>query len=110
MNMLLTMPLILGIVGAEAVAQTCLKSSVTLHGFNKYCCIGAGLLGYFVICMLLLMSYMYMPFYMVNSIWSVISIISVMLIGVCYFGENLPLHDCVGIGLMLAGIYVVCMY
>jgi multidrug transporter EmrE-like cation transporter len=47
-----------------------------------------------------------MPFSLVNSVWSVLSIVSIVVIGKIFFGEDLPMHDYVAIGFMLIGLFI----
>jgi multidrug transporter EmrE-like cation transporter len=66
----------------------------------------AAIISYAVVCGLLFVTYKYMPFSMVNSVWSVLSIVSIILIGKIYFGEDIPTHDYVALGFMMIGLFI----
>jgi multidrug transporter EmrE-like cation transporter len=66
----------------------------------------AAVLCYAVVCFLLYLTYKYMPFSMVNSVWSVLSIVSIVLIGRMFFGEHIPTHDYIAIGFMMIGLFI----
>ena len=108
-NRIIAIPIILAIVFFECIAQSCLKISksnkVTSDRQNMY--IVFSMVAYSIVCLLLTVSYDYMPFSLVNSVWSALSIISMILIGIFYFEEVLPLHDKIALFLIFLGIFII---
>ena len=98
--------IILAIVFFEAIAQGCLKKS-KLTNNNNYICISV--IAYIVVCLLLLKSYAYKGIGMVNLLWSCLSIITIIMIGVIFYHEKITKYDIIGILFILTGLYFVFM-
>lgn len=106
MNNSILIYIIFAIVFFEAIAQACLKKS-KLSNNNGYICISV--LGYFMVCLLLIKSYSYNGMGIVNLIWSCLSIITIIMVGVVFYHEKITKFDIIGIIFILTGIYFVYM-
>ena len=98
--------IILAIVFFEAIAQFCVKKSKA-NGNNGYLCISV--FAYFIVCLLLLRSYSYKTMGVVNLVWSCLSIITIMFIGIVFYHEKLTQYDLIGLAFVLTGLYFVFM-
>ncbi len=98
--------IIIAIVFFEAIAQFCVKKSKS-NGNNGYLCIS--IFAYFIVCLLLLRSYSYKTMGVVNLIWSCLSIITIMLIGIIFYHEKITKFDVIGTIFILTGLYFVFM-
>lgn len=105
-NRLKSIPLILGIVGCEALAQSNLKEA-HINPDNKITHICTAMFFYALVCILLFFTYDYMQFSLVNSTWSVMSIMAITFIGIFRFHETFPLHDKIAWILMVSGLCIV---
>ena len=103
---ILLLYIIVAIVFFEAVAQLCVKKS-KLNGDSKYLCISV--FAYFIICLLLLRAYSYKTMGIVNLVWSCLSIITIILIGIIFYHEKITKFDIVGIVFIFIGLYFVFM-
>lgn len=68
-----------------------------------------GVLAYSVVCVLLRKCYDFDGIGMTNFIWSIMSIITIMLIGIIAFNERLTRNDIIGIILAVIGLYFIFM-
>lgn len=96
--------LIMLIVLCETTAQYHLKKSKLL---NSYLCLLVGILLYAVICLLLLQCYKYKDMGITNFVWSIISIISILITGYLVFGEKITKYDMMGLILCIVGLYFI---
>lgn len=74
---------ILGIVLAECIGQSCLKT--LFHNPSKIHYFAAGVLAYSVVCYLLLVSYRYKSMGLINVLWSGLSVLAVLAAGALFF-------------------------
>jgi len=93
---------VLGIVIAECVGQSCLKT--LFNNPDKTHLYFAGVLSYGVVCYLLILSYRYKSMGLVNVLWSGLSVLAVMTAGALFFHERITTMDMIGTALVLAGI------
>ena len=62
---------------------------------------------YIIICYLLTLTFKYQGIGICNVIWSAISIIMVIFLGILFFKENINLYDGFGSILVISGIYII---
>jgi multidrug transporter EmrE-like cation transporter len=98
--------LILGIVVlislAECAGQGCLKTYYAQP--NKIHLYALGILFYAVVCSLLVLSYRYKDMGLINVLWSGVSILIIVSVGIIFFGEPITQLDIAGIFLILLGM------
>lgn len=103
-NMIYLIIIILFIAIFECIAQGCLKKYYNNPlPANKYLYFLA-ICAYSIICLLLIQSYNYKTMGLVNVLWSGISVLVILSLGVFYFGEKITTLDKIGVGLVLVGI------
>jgi multidrug transporter EmrE-like cation transporter len=94
--------IVLGIVGMESCAMTCLKNSK--NGWHWFM---AGVLFYVGVATLLAESLKLEGLAIVNALWSGISIMATTSIGVLYFKEILHFHDYIAVAMIGAGVVIL---
>ena len=92
------------IILLETVAQYHIKKSKLSN--NIYLIFIAVIL-YATICLLLRMCYSYTSMGMTNFIWSVMSIVTVMVVGYFFFNETITHNDAIGIVFCMIGLYLI---
>jgi drug/metabolite transporter (DMT)-like permease len=100
-----TILLVLLISSTETIAQVCLK-----HMFldpQKYWLYIAAVLCYAIVCILLFVSYRYNGMGILHVLWSSVSILLAIGIGIFYFHEKITSLDKIGIVLILLGMIFV---
>lgn len=97
--------IILLISFCEGIGQSCLKK--VFSDPDKMHLFVVALVFYGIVCYLLLMSYKYRGMGIVNVIWSGLSILLIVSIGVLFFQETITNMDKIGIVLIIAGIVFV---
>lgn len=103
--MTLTLLLIFLISVTESVAQVCLK-----HLFldpQKFWLYVAAVLCYAIVCILLFFSYRYNGMGILHVLWSSLSILLALGIGIFYFKEEITTLDKLGIILIITGMIFV---
>jgi multidrug transporter EmrE-like cation transporter len=95
------------IVISESTAQYHIKKSKTT---NNWMYLLVAVLCYMVICGLLHKCYDYDDMGMTNLIWSVLSIITIMIIGHIAFKERINKYDMLGILFCIIGLYLIFIY
>jgi len=96
--------LLIFIVSAEATAQFCLrkcKKEQKLHLFLL------GVFFYSLVCIGLLNMYSMKEMGIVNFMWSCMSIVTILLIGIIVFHEEINRYDFVGLILVFIGLGLV---
>jgi len=96
--------LILLIVIFESIGQYHIKKS-KLHDSLVFFFIA--ILCYVVVCLLLKKCYEFKGMGITNFIWSVLSIITVLMVGMLAFDENITKIDIIGIMLAVSGLYLI---
>jgi len=96
--------LIVGVVFFEGVAQYHIKKSKNTKN-SLYILIS--IFAYSVVCLLLKRCYEFNGIGITNLTWSVISIITMLSIGVIMFNEEITRYDIMGICLCLLGMYLI---
>lgn len=99
--------LVIPIIIFEACGQTALKKYHLTK--NKWFFL-LGVLGYACVAVFLVLSYQYMRMGITNAIWSAGSVVAILLVGMYFFDEKLPLHDVFGIILITIGIFIILAY
>lgn len=102
MSIVLFIILLIAIV--EICAQCCLKK---YHHTKNAIFVLLGIALYLTVCFLLIKSYRYATFSSINLIWSVASIMLVLVAGVCLFNEPLTKTKLVGVAFIMIGIIVI---
>ena len=96
--------LICVIVLFESIAQYHIKQSKVN---NNMLYILIAIASYSIICLLLHKCYDFMGMGITNFVWSIISIISILTIGVIAFDENITQNDILGVLLAISGLYLI---
>jgi len=96
--------LVLSVVFFEGVAQYHIKKSKIT---NNSLYILISIFAYSIVCLLLKECYAFNGIGLTNLLWSVISIINMLTIGVIMFNENITLIDILGVLLCLCGMYLI---
>lgn len=96
--------LILVIVIFESFAQYHIKKSKVQHNM-LYLIIAVAAYG--VVCLLLHKCYDFMGMGITNFVWSVLSIVSILSIGIILFDEHITKYDVIGIVLSITGLYLI---
>lgn len=102
LNNLLVIVILISLL--ECVAQGCLK-----HFFSKnvsYLFL-ISVICYSLVCLLLVRSYHFRGMGIVNCIWSGISILFILVIGIFFFNEKININDILGILLIIIGIFFI---
>ncbi len=99
--------LILLIVIFESVGQYHIKKSKIN---NSMIFLIIGFLSYGVVCILLKKCYDFNGMGITNFVWSVLSIVSVLMIGVLAFNEKITKTDIIGIFLSIIGLYLIFVF
>lgn len=99
--------LILLIVLIESTAQYHIKKSKLT---NNWMYLLVAVFCYIMICGLLRKCYDYDDMGMTNFIWSILSIVSIMIIGHIAFNEQINKFDMFGIFLCIMGLYFIFIY
>ncbi len=92
------------IVLFESIAQYHIKKSKIN---NNMLYILIAIASYSIICLLLHKCYDFMGMGITNFVWSVVSIVSILLIGTIIFDEKLTKYDILGVLLAVSGLYLI---
>jgi multidrug transporter EmrE-like cation transporter len=95
--------IIITIVIMEACAQSCIKQ---YSNSKNYLFFIAGIIFYSIVCYLLHLTYKYENIGISNLLWSGLSIIAMLVIGVLIFKEKIHVHDIFAILLIMSGIII----
>lgn len=87
----------------EAVGQTCIKLA---HMYNKLYMILA-IISYAIVSFFLYVSYNYKGVGIVNALWSGLSIILMITIGLLFFKEKIGKREWLGIILIISGLLLI---
>ena len=96
--------LIVVIVFFESIAQYHIKKS-KINNNLLYVLIAVA--SYGVICLLLHKCYDFMGMGITNFVWSVLSIVSIITIGIVIFNEKITRFDVLGMILSITGLYLI---
>jgi multidrug transporter EmrE-like cation transporter len=96
--------LIFGISCCEALAQTCIRY-YKIH--KTFLLLVTAILFYALVVFLLHKSYKYKGVGLVNVLWSGMSIIIMLSVGIIVFKEDIHLHDMIGILLIVIGMFLI---
>lgn len=102
-QIILLLALIMSI--CELIGQSCLK--YLNKNPSKYHYYFMAVLFYSIICYLLLESYKYKSMGLMNIIWSGISILIVITVGITFFGETISFSDKIGVFFVLLGLFFI---
>lgn len=106
-NRLEIIPIVILIIISEAIAQTSLRY---FHKTNNVLYFMSGIFGYCLVCVFLVLTYRKTGMGVANAMWSSFSIITMIAIGMIFFGEKIPPHDIVAILFILIGICILLFY
>jgi|APGre2960657423_1045063.scaffolds.fasta_scaffold00024_26 drug/metabolite transporter (DMT)-like permease len=96
--------IILFIVASEAIAQTCIKKCKITQQWRFYL---LAVFFYSLVCLGLYTMYGYKAMGSVNLIWSCLSILSILTVGVLFFHEEVNRYDMAGIVFIFIGLSLV---
>ena len=96
--------ILLFIVASEALAQTCIKKCKVTQKWHFFL---LAVLFYSLVCVGLYTMYGYKTMGIVNLIWSCLSILSILTVGVVFFHEEINRYDIAGIILVFLGLGLV---
>jgi drug/metabolite transporter (DMT)-like permease len=103
-SLLLLFIILLFIVICEAIAQCCIKKCKLTKKIEFYI---LGVFFYSMVCLGLYKMYSFQPMGLVNLLWSCMSIIIVILLGMTIFHEKITIYDFIGIILIFIGLFFV---
>lgn len=106
-NRLEVIPIVILIIISEAIAQTSLQY---FHRTNNLLYFITGIFGYVLVSVFLVVAYRRTQMGITNSMWSALSIISMIVIGMVIFKERIPVHDIVGIFFIFIGVCILFFY
>lgn len=95
---------IFGISICEALAQTCVKYYNMSHKLYVFL---FALLMYCCVTYLLYLSYDYKGVGIVNVLWSGMTILVMLAVGIFVFNEEIHLHDWIGIFMIVMGMIII---
>jgi multidrug transporter EmrE-like cation transporter len=101
----LLLGLIILIAISECAGQSCLKS-LYANPSRTYLYFLA-VLFYGIVCLLLVLSYKYKGMGLINVLWSGLSVLTIVSVGVIFYHEKLTSLDMFGIALILVGLACV---
>lgn len=99
--------LIFSIVFFESVAQYHIKKSKINH---NYIYLLVAVFSYSIVCLLLNKCYDFNGVGMTNFVWSILSIVTMLILGVVFFNESVTKYDIIGILLSISGLYLIFVY
>jgi multidrug transporter EmrE-like cation transporter len=99
--------LIFSIVFFESIAQYHIKKS-KIKNNNLYLLVA--FLSYSIVCLLLNKCYDFNGMGITNFVWSVLSIVTMLIIGVVAFNEDITKYDLIGIVISMIGLYLIFIY
>lgn len=99
--------LIFSIVFFESIAQYHIKKSKIN---NNYIYLLVAIFAYSIVCLLLNKCYDFNGIGMTNFVWSVLSIVIMLIVGVVAFNETITKYDIIGIVLSISGMYMIFIY
>jgi spermidine export protein MdtJ len=99
--------LILLIVIFESIGQYHIKKSKIS---NSLLFLLIGIFSYSIVCLLLKKCYDFNGMGITNFVWSVLSIVSVLMVGVLAFDEKITKIDIIGIILSISGLYLIFVF
>ena len=99
--------IILAIVLFESTAQYHIKKSRETENLLYLL---VGMFSYSIVCCLLHKCYSYDGVGVTNLTWSVLSIVSMMMIGHVMFNEEVNMFDFIGVIMCFAGLYCIFIY
>lgn len=99
--------LILLIVIFESIGQYHIKKSKIS---NSLLFLTIGIFSYSIVCLLLKKCYDFNGMGITNFVWSVLSIVSVLMVGVLAFNEKITKIDLLGILLSVSGLYLIFVF
>ena len=101
-NTVILVFLVLLISLSECLGQTCLKKySLTPTSHWLY---WLGVSFYALVCLLLVFSYKYRGMGLINVLWSGLSVLTIVSVGLIFFDETVTRLDWLGIALVITGI------
>jgi len=103
-NKILLVFIILFIVASESMGQYCIRVCKTEQKWHFFL---LGLLMYTLVCLGLYISYGFRSMGIVNLLWSCLSIITIILIGIIFFHDEIDMNDIIGIIFVFIGFMFV---
>jgi multidrug transporter EmrE-like cation transporter len=99
--------LIFAIVFFECIAQYHIKKS-KINNTSLYILIA--IFSYSIVCLLLKKCYDFHGVGMTNFVWSIVSIVTMLIVGAVMFNETVTKYDAIGIVLSVIGLYLIFIY
>lgn len=103
-NKALLVIIILFIVAAESCGQYCIRICKTEQKWHFFI---LGVIMYSFVCLGLYISYGYKTMGIINLLWSCLSIISIVLIGIVFFHDTVTVNDIIGILFIFLGFIFI---
>lgn len=107
--MLRSTVVLIGIIVAisvlECFGQSCLLSFQ--KNPSKWVLFLGGVVFYSIVCLLLVLSYQYKGLGLINVLWSGISVLVIVSVGMIFFHEKITKMDWMGVLLVLVGIAMI---
>ena len=92
------------IVLSEAVAQYCIRRCKEEQKYHLFI---LGIFFYAFVCAGLYVMYGFRQMGIVNLIWSCMSILTIMSIGIIFFHEQINIYDILGMALVFCGLVLI---
>ena len=103
-SFLLIGALLVFIVASEAVAQYCIRRCKEEQKYHLFL---LGVFFYAFVCMGLYFMYGFRQMGVVNLIWSCMSILTIMMVGIIFFHEQVNVYDLIGMILVFTGLVLI---
>jgi len=97
-------PIVFLIILSEAVAQISLKY---FHETDNPLYFMSGVFGYAMVCVFLVVTYRRTGMGIANSMWSALSIITMISVGIVLFNEKIPPQDIIGVVFIFIGVCIL---
>ena len=96
--------IIIGIVICEALGQNCIRH---FHKNNNWIFFVIGLVFYGIICYLLNETYNHKEIGLVNVLWSGLSILMILVLGIVVWDEKITNNEWIGVLFIFTGIAII---
>lgn len=103
-NKILLVFVIMFIVAAESTGQYCIRKCKTEQKWHFFL---LGVIMYAIVCLGLYISYGFRTMGIINLLWSCLSIVSILLVGVIFFHDTVDINDIIGILFIFLGFIFV---
>lgn len=100
-------PILLLIIISEAITQSSIRYYYLTEDVLYFL---TAIFGYVLVCIFLVVAYRRTQFGLTNALWSALSIIVMLSIGLIVFKESIPSHDLLGVFFIFIGFSIIMFY